>query len=65
MFPKIKLATLESAEVQKIEALEAELGSQVMAFESGSPYARLSEEKLAKVQGLEEDLGVILVVYEE
>jgi hypothetical protein len=36
-----------------------------MAFESGPPFAELSSDHLNKVQALENELGAVLLVYED
>ena len=65
MARELKIATLTDDEVTKIRALEALTGKHIMAFESGPPFADLSEEHLAQVQALEEELEVLLLVYEK
>jgi hypothetical protein len=65
MAQQLKIATLNEAQVDKIRTLEKATGKHIMAFEDGPPFADLSQEHLDQVQGLEEELGVLLLVYEK
>lgn len=59
----LKIAELNKDSVAKIQASEADMGVQIMAFEPGSTFAELTAEQIAKVQELETELGVTLLVY--
>jgi hypothetical protein len=65
MAQQLKIAHLDETAVAKIRALEKETGKQIMAFESGPPFAELSSDHLNKVQALENELGAVLLVYED
>lgn len=65
MAHQLKIAKLEPAEVEKIEAMEKATGKHMMAFEAGPDFATLTAEQLEQVQALEKELGVILIVYEK
>ncbi|MCB8925753.1 MAG: hypothetical protein H6652_09025 [Ardenticatenaceae bacterium] len=65
MAQQLKIAHLDETAVAKVRALEEETGKHIMAFESGPPFAELSAELLQKVQLLEKELGVVLLVYED
>ena len=58
-----KYARLNKDALTKIQALEKETGTLLIAFEKDSPYANLTEEQVKRVQQLEKDLGVILLAY--
>ena len=60
----LKIAKLDDAGTNKLRDLEAELGKHIMAFTPGLELADLSEEQLEKVQSLEEEMDVYLIVYE-
>ena len=64
MAQQLKIARLDETAVAKLRALEEASGKHIMAFQSGPPFAQLSEEHLNKVQALEKELGVVLLVYE-
>ena len=59
----LKIAHLDDDEVDRIRELEVALDRHIMAFEPGLEIADLSEEQLAQIRALEEDLGVTLLVY--
>lgn len=53
---------LKQEDLQKIEALEQDLNSRLLAFScSDVKVAQLGEEELSKMKSLEEKLGVYLV----
>jgi hypothetical protein len=56
------LSSLKAKDLKAIRKLEEELGSPLLAF-SGVPVggAKISKEKLQKLQALEEKLGIVLV----
>lgn len=56
------LSSLDAKDLQAIQNLEAELGSPLLAL-SGVPVsgAEVSDDKLRKLQALEQKLGVVLV----
>jgi hypothetical protein len=60
----LKIAPLSTDDVDKIRALENEIGKHIMAFVPGLAVASLSDEEVARVQALETELGVTLLVYE-
>lgn len=64
MAQQLKIAKLDETAVAKITALEEKTGKHIMAFDKGPSFAALSEEDLAAVQALEEQLNVILLVYD-
>ncbi len=65
MAQQLKIAHLDEAAVAKVRALEEETGKHIMAFASGPPFAKLSQEHLDKVQALEKELDSVLLVYED
>lgn len=64
MAQQLKIAHLDETAVAQLRALESETGKHIMAFQSGPPFAQLSAAHLEKVQSLEEELGIVLLVYE-
>lgn len=62
---RIKLANLDDRSVEKLRALEADIGKLVIAYEREHRFADLTPEQIEKVQALEEELGILLLAYEE
>ncbi len=58
-----KYAKLNKDDLSKIQTLEKETGTILVAFEKDSPYAELTDEQVKKLQQLEKELGVILLAY--
>lgn len=56
-------ARLKKDDINKLQALEDEIGKVVVAFEPVSIYAELSEVELRRVQAVEKELGVIILAY--
>lgn len=56
------LSTLEESKLQKIRALEKDLQRPLLAFSCRDMrFSDLSREELARIQSLEQELGVSLV----
>jgi len=58
-----KYANLRKDDLNKIQALEKELGKVLVAYENDSPFAQLSEEQIENIRQLENELDVILVAF--
>lgn len=56
---------LNGSAVDKIRNLEKELGACILALEPRNTVKQLCEEDVEKVQKLEKDLNVVLVVYRQ
>lgn len=63
--PQVRFARLDKEKISKLQALEKELGTYVLAFEPVMKIANLPPEKLKMLQDAEEELGVILIAYED
>ncbi len=61
----LKIAKLSADDVKKVRNLEESLGTQIMAYQSGLQVADLTEEQLHAVKVVEEQLGVILLVFDD
>lgn len=57
----MKIAELNSGDLEKIKSLEQEFGAQIVALEPAEHIAELSDVELARLQEVEDELGVILV----
>jgi hypothetical protein len=60
-----KYAKLNKDDLNKIQSLEKETGTILVAFEKDAPYAALTDEQVKRVQQLEKDLGVILLAFRQ
>jgi len=63
MYGNLKIATVDNATVAKIKALEEDIGKHIMAFEPGVSLAMLSADEIQKIEALEKEAGVTLLVY--
>ena len=58
-------ASIDPSKLECLQGLEANLGKVLVALEQNPPIARLSDEELRKLQEAEEQLGVVIVAYDE
>lgn len=65
MAQHLKIAELDKDAVARIEAMEEAIDKHIMAFDEPLSFAMLSSEQLARIQELETELGVTLIVYDE
>ncbi len=61
---RVGIADLDQAHLAKLHALEAELGSWIVALGPTVQVAELTEERLQKLQTLEDEIGVVLLACE-
>lgn len=57
-------ARCSNTQVDRIRALERELGGRMVAYEKRPVPAVLSEEQFMRLHALEEELGLVLVIYQ-
>ena len=62
--PRMRIAQLDRARLDKVRALEAEMGICLVALEREFHLADLSEEQLKRLQAAEKEMGVVLLAYE-
>ncbi len=62
--PRLKLAQLDEASLEKLRLMEEEFGTLILALEPKYPVAQLPPAQLARLQQLERDLGVVLIAYQ-
>ena len=65
MYGNFKIATVDVDTVALIENLENDIGKHIMALEPGLSFAQLSDDEIQKVEALEKETGVTLLVYEK
>jgi len=65
MYGNLKIASVDESTKSKIKALEEAIGKHIMAFEPGVSLAKLTKDEVKKVEALEEEAGVMLLVYDK
>ena len=60
----LKPAQLDRQRMQKLQSLEQELGTWIVAVEPQAQVADLSGEQLKRLQDAERELGVVLLAYQ-
>ena len=60
----LPVAKLEGEALDKVKALEAELGKVVVAYQPAPRFAHLTPEQMQKMQQLEVELGIVLLAFE-
>ena len=63
MTPRMKIAKLDEASLEKLRAMEEEFGTCVLALEPQYPLAGLAPPQVQKLEALEKELGVVLLAY--
>jgi len=61
--PGVRIAELDEPRLNKLRTFEKSLGGCVVAVEPETKFARLPVDKLKQLQGMEEELGVVLLAY--
>lgn len=61
---KLPVAELEGEALEKVQALEKDLGKVVVAYKPAPRLARLTPEQIQRMQQLEVELGIVLLAYE-
>jgi hypothetical protein len=62
--PRMKVAELDPARLEKVCKLEEELGAYVVALEPAFRLAELTAEQIDRLEAAEKELGVVLLAYE-
>jgi hypothetical protein len=62
--PRANVAQLDQGQLNKLQALEKDVGTCLVAMEQETRFADLTEAQLKRLQAGEKDLGVILLAYE-
>ena len=61
----MKIANLDEAGLKKVQQMEESMGTLIIALEPHIPLAELMEEQVEKLSALEQELGVVLIAYQE
>jgi hypothetical protein len=59
------IANLDDSQLAIVQEFEQESGLFVVALESHYELARLKREQIEQLRNLEEEIGVVLLAYEE
>ncbi len=59
----LKAAQLDGGRIEKLQSLEKELGTWIVAVEPQAQVAVLSDDQLRRLQDAERELGVVLLAY--
>ena len=62
---RMKIADLDESDLKKVQQLEEQMGTLIIALEPQYPLAELSDEQLDMLNKLEEQLGVLLIAYQK
>ena len=63
--PTIRIAKLDTETIDKIQAMEEELGHSILALEPYYPPAQLTDVQVSRLKALEQGLGVVLLAYQK
>jgi hypothetical protein len=62
---RMKIADLQEEDLKKVQQLEDQMGTLIIALEPQIPLAELSEAQLELLNSLEIELGVVLIAYQK
>ncbi len=62
--PRMNIAKLDEASLDKLRVLEQEFGTTILALEPQYPLAGLNAQQVQRLQSLEKELGVLLIAYQ-
>ena len=62
---RMKIANLDEAGLKKVQQMEESMGTLIIALEPHIPLAELTEEQVEALGALEQNLGVVLIAYQE
>ena len=62
---RMKIANLDEADLRKVQQLEEQMGTLIIALEPQIPLAELNEAQLEMLNSLENDLDVVLIAYQK
>lgn len=64
--PKFKFANLDETSLERVKELESQMDNiYILALEPRVDLAELSAEQVARLQALEQELGVVLLAYNQ
>lgn len=63
MAERVRIAELTDAQLAKVQELESDLGTWLVAVQPQYRLAELTERQLERLRAVERELGVILLAY--
>ena len=63
--PRMKVAELDDARLERLRTLEDELGTCIVALTPQYPRADLPADKIERLQAAEQEMGVVLLAYQK
>ncbi len=61
--PRLRIAKLDEATLEKLKAMEEEFGTRIVALEPYYPPANLTQAQVQRIKTMEQELGVVLLAY--
>jgi hypothetical protein len=61
---RLKFADLDEKNIAKIQYLEKQMGTMILALQTVHLFAALSDEAISKIRQLEQELGVVILAYQ-
>ena len=61
---RMKLANLDDASLARVQRMEEQMGTLILALEPYHPLAKLDDTQIKRLQDLEQELGVVLLAYQ-
>jgi predicted xylose isomerase-like sugar epimerase len=62
--PRMKFANLDEDSLKKLNTLEQQMGTLILAVEPVYPFAQLTEEQIKRIQTMEQDLDIVLLAFQ-
>lgn len=63
--PRMHIANLDERSLARIQELEEQFGTLILAVEPRHAAAELTDDQLERLKALEQDLNVILIAYKQ
>lgn len=61
----MRIANLDEKSLKRVQQMEDQMGTLIIALEPHIPLAELSDDQVKMLNSLEEELGVVLVAYQK
>jgi hypothetical protein len=62
---RMKIANLDEEGIERIRQMEESMETLIVALEPHYPLAELSDEQVNQLQDMENELGVVLIAYQD
>jgi hypothetical protein len=62
---RMRIADLDEKSLKRVQQMEEQMGTLIIALEPHIPLAELSEDQVKRLNSLEEELGVVLIAYQK